>query len=149
MKWEYQCKNTRSADFCADQIDVRTNFAVITNVVIKMVHCSQHIIMINIMVRKSNRIIVLGGHPGSQTVAIRTSLRSINMRRLHIQCTSSQPICFIAENTENTDWRWRCPSYKFYGVFTMVVTPDTRYITVCNDFSRMLLKLLCEPFVRL
>ena len=32
-------KNTRFADFCADQIDVITNFAVITNVVIKRVHC--------------------------------------------------------------------------------------------------------------
>ena len=33
-------KSRRSADFCADQIDVITNFAVITNVVIKRVHCS-------------------------------------------------------------------------------------------------------------
>ena len=32
-------KNTRSADFCADRIDVITNFAVITNAVIKRVHC--------------------------------------------------------------------------------------------------------------
>ena len=32
-------KNTRSADFCADQIDVITNLAVITNVIIKRVHC--------------------------------------------------------------------------------------------------------------
>ena len=32
-------KNTRSAELCADQIDVMTNFAVITNVVIKRVHC--------------------------------------------------------------------------------------------------------------
>ena len=31
-------KNTRSADFCADQIDVITNFAIITNFVIKRVH---------------------------------------------------------------------------------------------------------------
>ena len=30
-------ENTRSADFCADRIDVITNFAVITNVVIKRV----------------------------------------------------------------------------------------------------------------
>ena len=35
-------KNTRSADFCADQIDVITNFAVIKNVVIKRVHCGLH-----------------------------------------------------------------------------------------------------------
>ena len=34
-------KNTRSADFCAGQIDVMTNFAVIANVVIKRVHCSK------------------------------------------------------------------------------------------------------------
>ena len=33
-------KNTRSADFCADRIEVITNFAVITNVVIKRVHCT-------------------------------------------------------------------------------------------------------------
>ena len=32
-------KNTRATDFCADQIDVIKNFAVITNVVIKSVHC--------------------------------------------------------------------------------------------------------------
>ena len=32
-------KNTQSADFCADQIDFITNFAVITNVVIKKVQC--------------------------------------------------------------------------------------------------------------
>ena len=31
-------KNTPSADFCANQIDVIMNFAVITNVVIKRVH---------------------------------------------------------------------------------------------------------------
>ena len=33
-------KNTRSTIFCADQIDVITNFAVITNVIIKRVHCT-------------------------------------------------------------------------------------------------------------
>ena len=33
-------KNTRSAHFRADQIDVLTNFAVITNAVIKRVHCN-------------------------------------------------------------------------------------------------------------
>ena len=33
-------KNIRSANFCADQIDVITNFAVIANVVIKRVHCT-------------------------------------------------------------------------------------------------------------
>ena len=33
-------KNTRSADFCADQIDVITIFAVITNVGIKRVPCT-------------------------------------------------------------------------------------------------------------
>ena len=32
-------KNTQSADFCADQIDVITIFAVIKNVIIKRVHC--------------------------------------------------------------------------------------------------------------
>ena len=32
-------KNTRSDDFCMDQIDVITNFAVIKNVIIKRVHC--------------------------------------------------------------------------------------------------------------
>ena len=32
-------KNTQTPDFCADQIDVTTNFAIITNVVIKRVHC--------------------------------------------------------------------------------------------------------------
>ena len=32
-------KNTRSADFCSDQIDVITKFAFITNAVIKRVHC--------------------------------------------------------------------------------------------------------------
>ena len=32
-------KNTQSADFCADRIDVITNFAVTTNVVIKRGHC--------------------------------------------------------------------------------------------------------------
>ena len=32
-------KNTQSADFCADQIDIIMNFAVITNALIKRVHC--------------------------------------------------------------------------------------------------------------
>ena len=32
-------KNTRSADFCADRIDVIMHSAVITSVVIKRVHC--------------------------------------------------------------------------------------------------------------
>ena len=33
-------KHIRSADFCADQIDVIKKFAVVTNVVIKRVHCN-------------------------------------------------------------------------------------------------------------
>ena len=33
-------KNSRSAEFYADRIDAITNFAVITNVVIKRVHCA-------------------------------------------------------------------------------------------------------------
>ena len=33
-------KKTRSADFCADRIDVITSLAVITNAIIKRVHCS-------------------------------------------------------------------------------------------------------------
>ena len=37
MQWKY----TRSADFGADQIDVITNFIVITNVVIKRVHITK------------------------------------------------------------------------------------------------------------
>ena len=32
-------KNTRSADFCADQINVIKNIVVITNVILKRVHC--------------------------------------------------------------------------------------------------------------
>ena len=37
---EYQWKNTRPDNICADQIDVITNFPVITNVDIKRVHCT-------------------------------------------------------------------------------------------------------------
>ena len=33
-------KTARPADFCADRIDVITNFAVLLNVIIKRVHCS-------------------------------------------------------------------------------------------------------------
>ena len=40
ITWDCQCQNTRSADFLADRIDVLTNFAVITNAVIKRVHCT-------------------------------------------------------------------------------------------------------------
>ena len=36
---EYQWKNIRSADFCADKIDIIMNFVVIMNVVIKRIHC--------------------------------------------------------------------------------------------------------------
>ena len=32
-------KNTRFVDFCSDQIDVITNFSVITNVFVKRVNC--------------------------------------------------------------------------------------------------------------
>ena len=39
-------KNARSSDFCADRIDVMTNFAVITNAVIKRVHCKQTLFLI-------------------------------------------------------------------------------------------------------
>ena len=38
ITWDCQWKNTRSADFCADRIDLITSFAVITNAVIKRVH---------------------------------------------------------------------------------------------------------------
>ena len=41
-------KNTRSPDFCEDRIDVITNFAVITNVVIKRVHCIYFQIVISV-----------------------------------------------------------------------------------------------------
>ena len=41
-------KNTRSADFCADRIDVIANFAVITNVVIKRIHLKKLHKMLNI-----------------------------------------------------------------------------------------------------
>ena len=37
---EISMKKTRSADFCEDRIDVITNFAVITNAVIKRVYCN-------------------------------------------------------------------------------------------------------------
>ena len=40
IAWDYQGKNTRYADFCADRIDGITNFAVIVNVVIKRVRCT-------------------------------------------------------------------------------------------------------------
>ena len=36
-------KNTRSADFYADRIDVITNFAVITNALIKRIHCNYNV----------------------------------------------------------------------------------------------------------
>ena len=39
ITWYCQLKNTRSADFCAERIDVIMSFAVITNAVIKRVHC--------------------------------------------------------------------------------------------------------------
>ena len=39
-------KKYTTADFCADQIDVIANFAVITNVVIKMVHSNKNLIFI-------------------------------------------------------------------------------------------------------
>ena len=39
---EISIKNIRSANFCADQIDIITNFVAITNVVIKRVHCTLH-----------------------------------------------------------------------------------------------------------
>ena len=38
IKWDSMKKYT-IADFCADQIDVITNFAVITNAIINSVHC--------------------------------------------------------------------------------------------------------------
>ena len=40
ITWDCQRKNTRSADFCADRIDVIMSFAVITNDVIKRVLCT-------------------------------------------------------------------------------------------------------------
>ena len=39
-------KIKRSADFCADQIDVITNFAVITNVVIRRAHCTTILVLL-------------------------------------------------------------------------------------------------------
>ena len=39
-------KHTRFADFCADRIDVITNFAVVTNAVIKRVHCISNLKLI-------------------------------------------------------------------------------------------------------
>ena len=43
---EISMTKTRSADFCADRIDVITNFAVITNAVIKRVHCTLPIFIV-------------------------------------------------------------------------------------------------------
>ena len=44
-------KNTRSADFCADRIDVITNFAVITNVVIKRVRCTLMLFLLEALMK--------------------------------------------------------------------------------------------------
>ena len=41
IKWETNENKPRSADFCADRIEVITKFAVVTNVVIKRVHCKR------------------------------------------------------------------------------------------------------------
>ena len=51
-------KNTRSADFCSDQTGIITIFSVITNVVIKRVHCiSLQLSMFPILISKvSSRI---------------------------------------------------------------------------------------------
>ena len=40
ITWDCQWKDTQSADFCAGRVGVITNFAVITNAVIKRVHCT-------------------------------------------------------------------------------------------------------------
>ena len=50
-------KNTLSADFCADRIDVITNFAVVTNVVIKRVHCSRTASTVSVSIYLSTVII--------------------------------------------------------------------------------------------
>ena len=40
ITWDCQWKDTRCADFCADRIDIITDFAVIMNIVIKRGHCN-------------------------------------------------------------------------------------------------------------
>ena len=56
-------KKTRSADFCADRIDVITKFAVITNVVIKRVHCTyQHVNDQCVLVRNKNEYFQIFSH---------------------------------------------------------------------------------------
>ena len=54
-------KNTQSADNCADQIDVITNFAVIMNVVIKRVkrvHCTDKHEAVVRMFCRSNKLLI-------------------------------------------------------------------------------------------
>ena len=51
-------KNTQSADFCADQIDVITNFAVIMNVLIKRVYCTdKHEAVVHMFCRSTKLLI--------------------------------------------------------------------------------------------
>ena len=50
-------KKTGSADFCEDQIHILTNFAVITGVVRKRVHCKSEFIS-NVEYHKSHKIMV-------------------------------------------------------------------------------------------
>ena len=52
-------KTTRSADFCADQIDVIANFAVITNVVIKRAHCTCFPILVGYMRLNLTKVVVV------------------------------------------------------------------------------------------
>ena len=47
-------KNTRSADVCADRIDVITNFAVIAIAVIMKVHCISKTVYDNMMLCREN-----------------------------------------------------------------------------------------------
>ena len=67
-------KKTRSADICADRIDVITNFAVITNAVIKRVHCNMKILELLIAMVKDLPICITIS--GVQEYKLQTSTKS-------------------------------------------------------------------------
>ena len=48
-------KNTRSADFCSDWIDVIKNFAILTNAVIKRVHCNRAASLVSVPIHLQDR----------------------------------------------------------------------------------------------
>ena len=138
MTWNCKWKNTLSTDYCADRINVITNVADITNVVIKRVYC------INIFVSRCTQGGGGGGYRNNPSTAVRTNLVSTTpstsfIRLIWNLATATPPTSFIdlfefcrlsSYDMKMCMWIWNLESTKFDGLICHADVDLSHYLRI-------------------